>query len=51
LPSRSGIEVNLKVIKLDVDDMAKLDGMAEGGKQRRVNTPPWMTDFVGSVFR
>ena len=28
--------------------MAQLDNMAEGGKQQRVNTPPWMTDFVSS---
>ncbi|CAD6580212.1 MAG: hypothetical protein TREMPRED_002690 [Tremellales sp. Tagirdzhanova-0007] len=42
-PSR--IEANLKVIKLNQEDMAQLDNMAEGGKQQRVNTPPWMTDF------
>ncbi|KAH8089810.1 putative glycerol dehydrogenase [Filobasidium floriforme] len=30
---------NLKVIKLDDEDMKTLDGMAASGKQQRVNTP------------
>ena len=51
LKQESGIETNLKVIKLDGHDMAALDTMAEGGKQQRVNTPPWNTDFVGCANR
>ncbi|ORY25638.1 putative NADP(+) coupled glycerol dehydrogenase [Naematelia encephala] len=42
-PSR--IASNLKVVKLDADDMAKLDGMSEEGKWQRINHPPWGTDF------
>lgn len=42
-PSR--IESNLKVIKLDSEDVKALDGLAAAGKQQRVNTPAWGTDF------
>ncbi|KAL7423039.1 hypothetical protein Q5752_002338 [Cryptotrichosporon argae] len=42
-PSR--IADNLKVITLDADDMAALDGLAAQGKQARVVSPPWGTDF------
>ncbi len=45
-----GIEQNLKVVKLDEEDMKTLNSMAEGGKQQRVNTPPWNTDFVGHLY-
>jgi glycerol 2-dehydrogenase (NADP+) len=38
------IESNLKVIPLDKDDMAQLDGLA-ATKQQRVVSPPWGTDL------
>lgn len=39
------IDANKKVIKLDDDDMKKLDGLAADGKQQRFVSPPWGTDF------
>ncbi|WRT67888.1 uncharacterized protein IL334_004862 [Kwoniella shivajii] len=42
-PSR--IEANLHVIKLEKDEVEKLDKLAENGKQTRVNSPPWGSDF------
>jgi glycerol 2-dehydrogenase (NADP+) len=42
-PSR--IDANLKTVRLDTDDMAKLDGLAANGKQQRVVAPPWGTDL------
>ncbi|KAK4687054.1 hypothetical protein P7C73_g3062, partial [Tremellales sp. Uapishka_1] len=42
-PSR--IESNLNVVKLEQSDIQALNKMAEGGKQQRINTPPWGTDF------
>jgi glycerol 2-dehydrogenase (NADP+) len=42
-PSR--IEANQKLIALDAEDVQKLDHLAKDGKQRRVNSPPWGTDF------
>lgn len=39
------IESNLKTIKLDEEDMNKLDKLAEGGKQTRFTAPPWGSDF------
>jgi glycerol 2-dehydrogenase (NADP+) len=42
-PSR--IESNLQVVTLSKEEMAKLDGLAAAGKQQRVNTPNWGTDF------
>lgn len=42
-PSR--ISSNMQVVNLDKEDMTKLDGLAQGGKQQRVNTPAWGTDF------
>ncbi|OCF45949.1 aldo-keto reductase [Kwoniella heveanensis CBS 569] len=39
------IESNLKTIKLDREDVAKLDKIAEGGKQTRFTAPPWGSDF------
>lgn len=44
-PNGAGIESNLKVIKLDSEDVKALDGLAAAGKQQRVNTPAWGTDF------
>jgi glycerol 2-dehydrogenase (NADP+) len=41
-PSR--IDSNLKVVKLDKEDMNKLDKMAEEGKALRTCTPAWGTD-------
>lgn len=40
------IESNLKTIKLDEEDMNRLDKLAESGKQTRFTTPPWGSDFV-----
>ncbi|WWC88488.1 uncharacterized protein L201_003399 [Kwoniella dendrophila CBS 6074] len=42
-PSR--IESNLKTIKLDQNEIDTLDKLAESGKQTRVNSPPWGSDF------
>ncbi|KAK6908077.1 aldo-keto reductase [Kwoniella mangroviensis CBS 10435] len=42
-PSR--IESNLKAIKLDASEVEQLDKLAESGKQTRVNSPPWGSDF------
>ncbi|WVR06416.1 hypothetical protein IAU60_003447 [Kwoniella sp. DSM 27419] len=39
------IESNLKVIKLDEEDIEKLGKIAEGGKQKRFTSPPWGSDF------
>jgi glycerol 2-dehydrogenase (NADP+) len=36
---------NMKVVELSKDEMVTLDGLAAGGKQQRINTPPWGTDF------
>jgi glycerol 2-dehydrogenase (NADP+) len=35
----------MKVVELSKEEMKTLDGLAAGGKQQRVNTPPWGTDF------
>jgi glycerol 2-dehydrogenase (NADP+) len=43
--TKQRITDNLKVISLDKDDMALLDGMAAKGKQQRVNTPKWGWDL------
>jgi hypothetical protein len=45
----AGIEANQKLIALDAEDVQKLDHLAKDGKQRRVNSPPWGTDFVSAV--
>ena len=42
-PSR--IESNLKTIKLDQEDLDALNKLAEDGKQQRITSPPWGTDF------
>lgn len=42
-PSR--ITSNLKTVSLSPEEMKALDGLAADGKQLRVNTPNWMTDF------
>lgn len=42
-PSR--IDSNKEIIKLNEDDMKKLDGLAASGKQQRFVSPPWGTDF------
>ncbi|ODN81754.1 hypothetical protein L202_02139 [Cryptococcus amylolentus CBS 6039] len=39
------IESNLKTVKLDEEDLARLDKIAEGGKQKRFTAPPWGSDF------
>lgn len=39
------IEDNQKVIKLDAEDLALIDGLAASGKQHRFVSPPWGTDF------
>jgi hypothetical protein len=36
----------MKIISIDNEDVQKLDNLAKDGKQRRVNSPPWGTDFV-----
>ncbi|WVQ84838.1 hypothetical protein IAT38_006995 [Cryptococcus sp. DSM 104549] len=36
---------NLRTIKLDDDDVKKLDGLNVDGKQKRVNTPDWGWDL------
>lgn len=46
-PSR--IESNLNVVKLDQEDIDALNKLAEDGKQQRINSPPWGTDFVSSA--
>lgn len=43
-PSR--IESNLKLIKLDKEDIDTLNSLAKSGKQQRVNAPAWGTDHV-----
>ena len=44
-PSR--IESNLQTINLPAEDIEELNKLAtEGGKQQRINSPPWGTDFV-----
>jgi hypothetical protein len=44
-PSR--IESNLQTINLPAEDIDELNKLAtEGGKQQRINSPPWGTDFV-----
>ena len=42
-PSR--IDDNKKIIKLDAEDMDKLNALAASGKQQRVVSPPWGTDL------
>ena len=44
----SGIADNLKVIKLDDEDMKTLNEMAGAGKQKRVNTPLFGWDLVSA---
>lgn len=44
-PADVGITNNLRVISLTTENMKALDGLAAQGKQLRVNTPNWMTDF------
>lgn len=43
------IEQNLKVVELPKEDMDVLNGLAAGGKQKRVNTPAWGHDLVSSI--
>jgi len=43
------IEDNLKVIRIEDEDMETLEGMAAAGKQQRVNTPLWGHDLVSCI--
>jgi glycerol 2-dehydrogenase (NADP+) len=46
------IESNLQFTKLDKEDIEELDKLAdEGGKQQRITSPPWGTDFVSDYLK
>jgi glycerol 2-dehydrogenase (NADP+) len=46
------IESNLKTIQLDQEDLDALNKLAdEGGKQQRITSPPWGSDFVSYTLR
>lgn len=40
------ISSNIKYAKLDAADVEKIDGMAAGGKQKRLIRPPWGTSLL-----
>ncbi|KAG8897907.1 hypothetical protein FRB99_007797 [Tulasnella sp. 403] len=41
------IKANIDYTKLDEEDIAKLDGLAAAGKQRRIIKPPWVGVKLG----